>query len=75
MMKFLFFISVQIIFILFLFYLKKNSRKNLSEFKIAFYGSIFLYFSILIMVIATNLYLKHNLNYFDLNGDGIFTNQ
>lgn len=72
-MKFLFFISVQIIFIVFLFYLRKNSSKHFSDFKIACYASIFLYFSILIMAIGTNLYLKHHLNSFDLNGDGIFT--
>ncbi|PWA05750.1 hypothetical protein DB891_16655 [Flavobacterium laiguense] len=74
MKKIIIFLFIQLTFILWLLYFyKSRSKIKLSNSRIAFYSSVFFYFSIIVLVIITKISLRNNLDSFDLNEDGFFS--
>jgi hypothetical protein len=74
MEKIIIFLFIQLTFILWLLYFyKSHSKIKLSSSRIAFYSSVFFYFSIIVLVIITKISLQNNLDSFDLNKDGFFS--
>lgn len=73
MQRLLFFLSFQLIIVLSLSFInRKYLNQKISTNQIAIIASFLFYLSIIVMVIATNYFLKKELNSYDLNGDGFF---
>lgn len=72
-MQILIFLSFQLIVVLSLYFInRKYLNKKISTNQIAIIASFLFYLSIIVMVIATNYFLKKELDSYDLNGDGFF---
>lgn len=76
MQKLLLFLSLQLFIVLSLVYAnRKYFNRKLTSNHIALISAFLFYLSIIITALATNYILKNELNSFDLNGDGFFTNE
>ncbi len=74
MIKLIYFLSVELLFVLFLVHLnRKYFNSKLSNFKMAMIASFVFYLSILAIVFVTNYLLRKELDSFDLNGDHNFS--
>lgn len=74
MVKLLLFLALQLCFIIVLWqYSKSRAILRWSNRRIALYSTLFFYVTLLVVVYLRHIQLRHQLDAFDLNKDGIFT--
>jgi hypothetical protein len=76
MVKLFLFFAVQLSFIAVLWqYSKSRAMVPRTNRKIAMYSTLFFYVTLLVVVYLRHMQLRHQLDAFDLNKDGMFTNR